>query len=166
MMSDDPFCCVHSEFSLFPITVHSSGDSKCSKLKFSEISGEMNGTKRWLYISLVEMHDGCFILQVIRKTLVMIEMSFFSADGKAKLKKITLCQVLLERTFNGEMKRINIDLGTGDRTLSHQKDYTDYIFITILPRLKTKLFKSNEERGRGMGSVAGRQKLRFLAYGA
>jgi hypothetical protein len=35
--------------------------------------------------------------------LVMIEMSFFPAEGKAKLKKMTKDQVL-ERTFNGKMK--------------------------------------------------------------
>jgi hypothetical protein len=35
MMSDGPFCCVESEISPLAVTAHSSGDSKFSKLKFS-----------------------------------------------------------------------------------------------------------------------------------
>ncbi len=49
MMGDGPFCCVDSEFPPFAATAHSSGDSKCSKLKFSKISGEMTGMKSWLH---------------------------------------------------------------------------------------------------------------------
>jgi hypothetical protein len=53
MMGDGPICCVESKISSLAVTAHSSGDSKCSKLKFSKISGEMNGTKRWLNISMI-----------------------------------------------------------------------------------------------------------------
>jgi hypothetical protein len=58
------------------------------------------------YIHDLEMHDSCLILRVITtKPLLMIEIKFFSAEGKAKLKKITKDQVL-ERTFQRKNKKI------------------------------------------------------------
>jgi hypothetical protein len=76
---------LESEFLPLAATAHSSGDSKCSKLKFSRINGEMNGTMA-TYIHYFEMHDGCLILRV---TLVMIYRNeLFSDEGKAKLKRL------------------------------------------------------------------------------
>jgi hypothetical protein len=69
----------------------------------------------------------------------------FSAEGKAKLKKITKDQVL-ERTFNGKMKSLNTDLGTG-MVLNHTR------MIRYRCRLYISLKTVQKQCGRGGGRM-------------